>query len=322
MIGLSGGHRQTLFGPLFRRPALPPFALELLPTPDGDELRVHLLVPPLVPAVAILFHGLEGSVRSPYVLGLARRLLDRGWGVVVMEHRSCGDGPLNRAPRLYHLGDTEDLSLVVQTMAARFGGRPLFVAGFSAGANQLAKWLGESPGEVPHAVAGAAVVSAPYDLMVTGPHLDRVLGGFYTKMFLRTLVPKALAKAAQHPGSLDTERVRQARTFVEFDTYATAALHGFDDAAHYWRSVSCGQFLSGIRVPTLLLSAADDPFNPASTLPHDEAAASPHLTAAFTHRGGHVGFVGGRPGRPRYWAEERIVGFFDHLDAADERQSR
>ncbi len=313
MPGMGGRHRQTLFGPLFRRTPGPAWTLEMWPTPDDDHLRVHLAVPDDAPAVAVLFHGLEGSVDAPYIAGLARRLRAAGLGVVAMEHRGCGAGPLNRAPRLYHLGVTDDLSLVVHEVARRFSARPVLLAGYSAGANMLAKWLGQCPDDVPDAVRAAAVVSAPFDLTVTGPHLDQVLGGFYTRVFLRTLIPKALAKAAQYPGTLDVDRIRAAKTFVAFDTYATAALHGFDDAAHYWQSVGCGQFLAGIRVPTLLLSAADDPFNPAETLPHDVAARSPALRALFPAQGGHVGFVGGRLGRPSYWGERQVHDFLlDH----------
>ena len=91
-------------------------------------------------------------------------------------------------------------------------------------------------------------------------------------------------------------------------------LHGFRDAENYWQRVGCGQFLGDIRVPTLLVAAANDPFNPASTLPVEVAGRSPFLVPMFPSRGGHVGFVYGVPWRTRHWAEEQIVRFFCHLE--------
>jgi hypothetical protein len=260
----------------------------------------------------ILLHGLEGCVESHYVLGQADALSRRGWSVVAMEHRSCG-GELNRARRLYHSGETSDLDFLLRRLRAEGGGNQLYASGVSLGGNVLAKWLGELGVEAATLLDGAAAISPPYDLTVSGPVLDRALGGFYVRRFLRGLVPKAIAKEQQYPGCLDVEAVRRSRTFAEFDTHATAALHGYRDAQDYWARVSCGQFLEGVRVPLLLVSAADDPFNPGSTLPHRQVAANPWLVPSFTEHGGHVGFVHGAPWRTRHWAEEQVERFFAGL---------
>ena len=98
----------------------------------------------------------------------------------------------------------------------------------------------------------------------------------------------------------------------------TAALHGFRDATDYYRQVSCGRYLPAARTPTLLLAAADDPFNPGTTLPRRAADASPFLVPRFTARGGHVGFVGGRPLGPRYWMDDEIVRFFEAHRATED----
>ena len=131
------------------------------------------------------------------------------------------------------------------------------------------------------------------------------------RYFLRTLVPKALEKERQYPGCIDPVKVRQSKNFDDFDTHATAALHGFADATDYYRKVSCGQYLGDARVPTLLLAAADDPFNPGTTLPHRFPDASPYLVPCFTARGGHVGFVAGTPLRPHFWMDDIISDFFE-----------
>lgn len=313
---LRGSHAQTIWSPLFRpRPRLP-FELERLATPDDDFVRLHHLAAPGTAAGdggrLVILHGLEGSARSNYVAGLAAEAIARGMAVTAMEFRSCG-GELNRARRLYHLGETEDLAYVVAELAGREPGRPLLLAGVSLGANVIVKWLGERGDAVPREVAAAAAISAPFDLTVSGPVLDRVLGGLYTRRFLRTLIPKALAKERQFPGSIDLDLVARARTFVEFDTHATARFHGFRDAWDYWERSSSGPFLERVRRPLLLISSADDPFNPGETLPRGISQRNPWIVESFTEHGGHVGFVGGAPWRTRHWAEERAVEFLSLL---------
>ena len=101
---------------------------------------------------------------------------------------------------------------------------------------------------------------------------------------------------------------------VQFDDLVTARLHGFDDAADYYRKSSAIAFLSGIRTPTLLLSSFDDPFLPPDALSRVEveARANPALHIEFHRGGGHVGFVGGKfPWRAEYYAERRILEFFN-----------
>ncbi len=311
-LWLRSPHAQTLFPHFLRRPLLPPLRREEWPTGDGDLLSIHHLEGSADAPRVVLLHGLEGGLTSSYIKGLLVALRTQGYPATVMEHRSC-DGRMNSAKRLYHLGETTDLARVVGELVLREPFRPLVLCGFSLGGNQVLKWLGESPAEIPAQVRAAVAVSPPFDLMVSGPHMDRVLFGQYTKHFLRSLIPKALAKAEQFPDLLDADRIRAARTFKEFDTYATAALHGFADAHDYWRRVSSGQFLPRIEVPTLLIASADDPFNPSSTLPRELAARSPHLIAQLTRRGGHVGFVMGSPLRPRFWADEQIVAYLGVL---------
>lgn len=305
---LRGRHGQTVWSPLFRpRPKLA-FELERLATPDDDFVRLHHLRGQAERPRLVVLHGLEGSVRSNYVGGLASKARALGWAVTAMEFRSCG-GELNRARRLYHLGETGDLDHVVAELARREPARPIVLAGVSLGANVIAKWLGEQGERIPTQVAGAACISAPFDLTISGPVLDRVAAGLYTRRFLRTLVPKALEKERQYPGSIDRERVAKARTFVEFDTWATARFHGFRDAWDYWERCSSGPFLPAVRRPVVLISAADDPFNPGETLPRGISRTNPWIVESFTERGGHVGFVEGVPWRTQHWAEDRAMRF-------------
>lgn len=305
---LRAGHMQTLWGARKRRHSRAPTRMRVQ-TPDQDFLELHLRAgDPDQPAL-LLLHGLEGSVASPYIAGLSNIFDEAGWSVYVMEFRSCSE-EMNKARRLYHSGETTDLDFVVDFLIEQAPERPLYIAGTSLGGNVTAKWLGERSETLPAQVKAAAIISAPFNLSVSGPHIDKTLGGFYVRWFLRTLIPKAIAKEKQHPGCIDIQKVKRSKTFADFDTYATAALHGFEDAFDYWEKCSSMPLLEDIRCPTLLLSAADDPFNPRSTLPIEEAARSPFLHPLFPEQGGHVGFIAGPPWRRRFWGEEQIARFF------------
>jgi predicted alpha/beta-fold hydrolase len=309
-----GGLAQTLAGMRAPRTA-PPLAGETWPTPDGDELHVHFAAPPDAPPdtpLVLLLHGLEGSRCSPYARTMADLVVARGWRFAVLEFRSCG-GVLNRARRTYHSGETTDLAFVVERLAERFPRAPLFAIGFSLGANVLLKWLGELGERIPANAVAAAAVSPPFDLAACAQQCDTRYRGAIARHFLRSLIPKALAKAQQFAGYCDTDALRRCRTLRAFDDLVTAPVHGFRDAAHYYATQSCGPFVPAIRRPTLLLAAADDPLCRADLLPSIAAlaAGSRSLHPAFTSHGGHVGFVsGGSPWRPRRWAEAHALQFF------------
>lgn len=309
---LRTGHGQTVYGPLVRRRRRFPARHVKWDTPDSDFLRLHFSDGDPGRPTVLMLHGLEGSAQSKYLLGLNALFKAISWTSVTMEFRGCG-GEMNLAPRLYHSGETTDLACVLERLVNDAG--PVYAVGFSLGGNVLAKWLGETGERAAGLVRAAAVVSAPYDLTISGPHIDRVMGGVYARHFLRPLIAKAVAKERQYPGIIDIQRVRRSRTLWEFDELATAKLHGFSGADEYWATQGCGQFLDGVRVATMLLSSADDPFNPGSTLPRAAAERSPYLIPQFTECGGHVGFVyGATPAQARYWAEEHVVRFFQHYE--------
>jgi predicted alpha/beta-fold hydrolase len=295
----------TVYGSVARLPPRVPFRRERWELPDGDFLDIDRLAAatPDAPLV-IICHGLEGSSRSGYVLGLARELASRGLGVAAMNFRSCS-GELNRLPRFYHSGETGDLRQFVARVASERPGRALGLAGFSLGGNVVAKYLAER--QLPAEVRAAAVVSVPFDLglccrAIDGPGFFPLL---YRERFLRRLRHKALKKALRFPRQFDVRAIRAARTLRGYDDVVTAPLHGFTDAMDYYTRCSSGPLLSRIERPLHILHAEDDPLIPREAIPEDRD--DPHLTWELYPAGGHVGFVSGPPWRPRRFAESRVA---------------
>jgi predicted alpha/beta-fold hydrolase len=310
---LPGPHARTIWGRFFRR--TPPLATrtERWDTDDGDFIDVvRLTAQPASPRLLVL-HGLEGAPRSHYARGLFLEAARRGWAADLLVFRGCG-GELNRAPRFYHSGETGDLDVVARRLLSENPDSPLVIAGVSLGGNVLLKWLGELGEAVPDRVVATAAVSVPYDLERASRHIDRGFSRVYQHHFLQSLRRKALAKLERYPSLVSRAKIDAARTLYEFDDVVTAPVHGFVDAHDYYSRSSSIRFLTRIRVPTLLLSAFDDPFLPPEVLEDVAriAATNPFTETDFPRTGGHVGFVSGaNPWRPFYYAEWRVAEFLD-----------
>ena len=279
---------------------------ERIQLPDQDFLDLDFSdADPRLPLVVVL-HGLEGSARSTYALEMYRALAIHGIQAVGLNFRSCS-GELNRAARLYHSGETSDLVFILKLLGDRFPARPMGAVGFSLGGNVLLKYLGET-GPASQ-LAAAAAISVPFRLAAGARYLERGFARVYRRYLVRKLRRKTVRKAALLPGHISVNRVLAARTFEEFDDAATAPLHGFRDAQDYYARSSSAAYLSTVRVRTLLIHAADDPFLPAEAIPRAAVAQNPALQAEFTDQGGHVGFVSGPPWHPVFWAERRAAQF-------------
>jgi predicted alpha/beta-fold hydrolase len=322
---VPGPHLHTLWGKLVRRAPAVHTRVERWATPDDDELEIRRLDAPAgAPADTprlLLLHGLEGTIRSHYLRGTLAQARARGWAADVLIFRGC-NGEVNRARRMYHSGETEDVDFVVRRLVTENPIQPLVVAGFSLGGNVLLKWLGERADEVPHQLHAAAAVSVPFDLERGSRHIERGFSRVYTRHFMRTLRKKALAKLDRHPGLFDPSALENARTLFDFDEVVTAPVHGFAGASDYYSRSSALGFLREIRCRTLLLSSYDDPFLPRHVLDDVTKIVSQNgcLFAEFHQEGGHVGFVSGRwPSRAHYYAEERVVEF---LAAAVQQRSK
>jgi predicted alpha/beta-fold hydrolase len=308
---LRGADAQTIYANLWRPRPGPPVRRVRWELDDGDFLELDRAEGPGPGApVAVLCHGLEGSSRAPYVRGLGRALVGRGFSVVALNFRTCGGEP-NRLLRSYHSGETTDLGEVVRRLLLERPGRPLVVAGFSLGGNVVTKWLGEHGDALPPEVRGGAAVSVPFDLAACQRRIDGPgrLMWIYRERFMGRLRRKAAAKARRFPGRLDAAALARATTFAEYDQLMTAPVHGFASRDDYYQRCSAGRFVEGIRRPYLAISAADDPMVPAESLPVDAARANPAVRLVVTPHGGHTAFVDGAPWRPGFWAERAVADF-------------
>jgi len=307
---LRNPHAQTVFAAVLVRAPHPPLRRERWDTPDGDFVDVDFLEGAADAPWVHLFHGLEGSSRSPYARMLMHFARERGWRGSVLNFRGCSGEP-NRLARAYHSGDSDEADWALRRVKELAGAAPLYAAGVSLGGNVLAKWLGERAEAARSIVQAAAVAAAPLDLLAAADALERGLARMYAHHFRGTLRARALDKLRHFPGLFEPHDVRRSATLRQFDDVVTARLHGFRDANDYYTRASAKPVLSRIAVPTLILNARDDPFLPESALP-TEREVSAAVKLEFPARGGHVGFVTGRfPGHIE-WLAQRLLHFLEY----------
>lgn len=310
---LPGGHLQTIVTARLTPPPKVQYRRERWDTPDGQDFIDVDFTAEVVAADAplmVMFHGLESCSQSHYARDLMQACNARGWLGAVPHFRGCS-GELNRLPRAYHSGDSREIDWIVRRFCQQAPGRPVYLVGVSLGGNAMLKWLGEEGEGAVDLVRSAVAVSAPIDLEAGARSLSKGFNLVYTKMFLKTLVPKTLEKIRRFPGIADVEQVRNSRDFYDFDELVTAPLHGFTSAVQYWRTSASKPWLKKIAVPTLLINARNDPFMPGEYLPTPDEV-SPLVHCFFPDQGGHVGFPqsGGFPARLGF-LPERVFAWFD-----------
>lgn len=270
----------------------------------------------------VLWHGLEGSAASAYMLTTAAKIFLRGFNVVRMNIRNCG-GTEHLTPTLYHGGLTHDMRVVLDELINQDRLTRIVIAGFSLGGNLTLKLAGELAGQAPEQLKGVVAISPSADLQASSDLLNQPRNLVYHKNFLYYLKRRIELKQPLYPELYDTAALSRIRTMVQFDDHYVAPAFGFADARDYYAKASALPYLRRIRVPTLIVHAQDDPFIPYTPLekalnPRPQNGASSdvltttneNVLLVLPRRGGHVAFVSADSlGEDRFWAENRLVDF-------------
>lgn len=284
---LPGGDLQSIIPAISRIVSGIKYRRERIYTPDQDFIDIDW-VDRDTSKTALLIHGLEASSDTPYVKGMAKTLHAAGFRVAAMNLRGCS-GEINAQVRSYHSGSTDDISIVIDHLLKDKKCESLALVGFSLGGNLVLKYLGETV-NVPQRISRAAAISVPCDLEACAVHLDSRIPFLYRDRFLRTLKQKAITRIGRLPFPLTKNQIRNIGTFVEFDDCYTSRLYGFNDAADYYRKCSSNQFIPSIQVPTLILTALNDPFFTPACFPYEACSRSSTVFLETPDDGGHVGF--------------------------------
>jgi predicted alpha/beta-fold hydrolase len=299
-------HAQTIFPALLpARPVRGPVSILDVPVAPRTQVRILITRPEGTAAgTLLLIHGLGGSAESRYMRRTAAIALAAGWAVARLNLRNCG-GTETLAATLYNAGQSDDADAALRALDERGMPRPFGLMGFSLGGNIAMRYAGLS-GDACRADAVVGV-NPPIDLRACIDAIERPENSIYHAFFTRGLCAQMarIRKVREVPGPKATPgSIGGVRGF---DERFTAPDAGYAGSAAYYAGASAAPVLGGIRRPSLILSAADDPFVPVGMFAAHRNA-SPRLTLAHPNAGGHCGYWG--TAHPRYWAARAALHFF------------
>ena len=272
----------------------------------------------------LALHGLEASSEAHYMRGLADKAFAAGFNVVRLNQRNCG-GTEHLSRGLYHSGLTADPVFVLNELRDRDGLSRFAVSGYSLGGNIAMKLAGElGDRELPEVKAFAAV-SPVIELEDCMQSIERRENRIYEWNFCRNLQGRMRRKAKTFPDLFDLNGLWKIWSIRSFDDRYTAPHHGYDGAADYYHRASAMRVIDRVARPSLILSAADDPFVPPHIFDAPAVKNNPHITTVITPHGGHCAFVEPTPtsagaaadkvdNYDGYFAERIVVDFLkEHI---------
>ncbi|HXH76612.1 MAG TPA: alpha/beta fold hydrolase [Bacteriovoracaceae bacterium] len=281
-IWASTGHLQTILGNLLGSPALNEKGIKLNVTLDKEEERIQTIyLKGENKTVVYLFHGLAGTADAAYMQRTAIECRKLGYHVFLNNHRGCGEG-MGLAFEPYHSGRAEDLSSVIAYGRKMLPDHHHVAVGFSLSANALLLLAAGVRAEVLPDVAIA--VNAPINLDEASINLTQGLNRIYNFRFMIELRRHV---KRNHPETF--HMVKNVWELRNFDEAYTAPIGGFKNRADYYKTCSAKQYLPGIKIPTVMLTAKDDPF--VAYADYKDASISSCTLLHIEEHGGHMGYL-------------------------------
>lgn len=308
----GNAHVQTLLGALLDASPLEfPSKEVIVPVSDGDALLVYDSKPATWEAgkpIVILVHGLTGSHRSNHVVRVGESLYRKGCRVIRINQRGAGPG-IHLARLSYHAGRSEDVRRVMRFFQSEGNFSPIFLIGFSLGANIILKLAGENADT--HGLAGVVAMAPPINLKLCSDLLEKKSNQIYEKHFLSNLITETKKRQKFFP-DLPPLNFPANMSIRLFDEYYTAPRAGFSSAEQYYEESSADKFIKNITVPTFILTSKDDPF--ICFKPFEKLVAPSCVTLCAQNRGGHLGFFGPDGIGGHRWGESKVVQWVEqHL---------
>ena len=293
-----------------RFPGLTPGVPRFFETEPGTRVRAdcHWQPEPEKHPALVLLHGLEGSSDSGYMLGTAEKAFRAGFSVLRLNQRNCG-GTEALTPTLYNSGLSGDVRFVVENLVEHDRLAEIFVVGFSMGGNLVLKMAAEFGGAAPAELRATIGVCPSCDLAACADAIGERRNVLYERHFVERLKQRMRVKAGLFPGLYPLNGLEKVRSVREFDDVITARFCGFRDADDYYARSSALPLLGNICIPTMLLTAQDDPMIPFRSFDAEALRRNSYLTLLAPRHGGHCAFIARDSGDERFWAEARIVEF-------------
>lgn len=282
----QNGHISTIYSGIVRKLNAPDYQRKRLLLGDGDFLLVDYLIQDPKKAILIC-HGLEGDSRKNYNNACANYFIEKGYSVFAWNNRSCG-GEMNALPKLYHHASISDLEFVINDLILQKFDE-IFLVGFSLGGDQILNYLGRNI--IPSNIKAAVAISAPFQLKSSAEKIQGGISKIYLRRFIRKIKAKIEYKALQFPDLVPQNLIKNIRSFEDVVEQFIIPVHGgFDGIDDYYLKASPVYSVEGIKIPTLVINAWDDPILGKDDHPVALAHQHQYLFLETPHHGGHCAF--------------------------------
>lgn len=180
------------------------------------------------------------------------------------------------------------------------------------GGNLVLKMAGDMGLSAPPELRAVVAIAPALDLASCADALAAPSNFIYEHHFVTRLKRRMRYKASLFPELYELQGLagfQRIRTVRDFDDIVTARYCGFEDASDYYAQSSAARVIPEIRVPTLIITAKDDPFVPFEPFQNPAFRDNPLITLVATEHGGHCAFISREDGDERFWAEARILEY-------------
>ncbi|QDZ24188.1 alpha/beta hydrolase [Chloropicon primus] len=356
----KNGHVNTLVGHMLRGTRGHPgegYDRMLLRTDDGGTLSIDVTKAAGVgekgvggateEPFVLMIAGLGGSSADPYTQAMTSACARRGWKSAVICMRGTGQGPVTSG-RLFSArrGSTDDVRFVMRELKTKGvieEDQPIFGIGWSLGGCIMSNTVLEQDElDPPLRIEAAAALGAPYDLHESSELLKPFPNKIYSSRMAQGLVnilkPVAHVFDGVHKNYLGEEnsfefngdKCYECKSILEFDEALTAPFFGFKSAKDYYDFSSPGRRFSesSPSVPTILVSALDDPVVGNVGIPFEAARKNENVVVVATDSGGHLGWCQSthlgcgfaKNTQETSWTEDLVMDFFHQ--ALQQRQAK
>ena len=251
----------------------------------------------------LLIHGWEGSSDSSYVKSTARHLFDSGYDIFRLNLRDHGDSHhLNKG--IFKSTLIDETFTAVCEVANFKKNLPFFVAGFSLGGNFALRisLRGTKIKNLKHIVAVSPVIDPVASTKATDE--TGIIKYYFLKKWKRSMVKKQNL----FPDLYDFSSVLNLKSIWEMTEKVITEHSEFSSNDEYFSKYTLtGNTFKNLKIPTTIITSADDPIIPVKDFYNLEANRS--LDIIIQSHGGHNGFFDFFPSS--VWYHEKMTRIFN-----------
>lgn len=234
--------------------------------------------------MAIILHGWEGNAKTPDVVSIASRLLDRGYDCFRLNLRDHGGtGRLN--PGFFNCTLLQEVRSAILSLKDKFQPKELFIVGTSLGGN-FAVRLATLKEPLEGLKAAVAICPPVYpDRVVARIDSNPVFRRYFLKKWLRSLEEKQKF----YPNIYDFTPARKIKTVAGLTDWVRTEYTNYASNADYFNGYSIKpSAMRRLACSLRIVAAENDPVIPASDY---EGLRHGCFNLKMLKNGGHLGFA-------------------------------